>query len=353
MKVLALTFPGLADVLVREIKELTGKNSKETAEGALFETEKLEEIFTVCYRSQSARRVLLVVSEGKFENLSIPKEYLAGTISIIGKSTTKAQELAELLKVRITYKNPDKTLYVHTEPEQSWLGIDLTGDVSKRDYRIFIGSETLSGITAFGALSTAGYEPKHVLLDPFCRAGSIAIEAALHALQLPARYYSKDKMPYAKLHKDFDFEKFYNEQDKRIKEKPQGTILALSPQFPSIQATRKNAKIAGVVKAIDFSRIETDWLDFKFEKNSVERIITQPIELTTTFPKDKFAKQAALFFERSAAILKKTGKLCLVLRYGKEDYISIGKQHGFILEHERIIMQGKETWNALVFTATI
>jgi len=352
MKALALTFPGLSDVLASEIKTLTGISGKPFSESVSFEAE-LKDIFTVCYRSQSACRVLLVVSEGAFEQLTVPKEHLAGTVSFSAKSSTQAQQLAERIQAKKVYKNADTPFYLHTEGTQCWLGIDLTGDISKRDYRIFIGSETLSGITAFGALMTAGYEPKQILLDPFCRAGSFVIEAALHALCLPVRLYSKEKMSYAKLHKDFDFEKFYTEQDKHIKDAPAGTIFAFSPQFPSIQATRKNAKIAGVGKAIDFSRTETDWLDFKFDKNSVDRIVTQPIERTISFPQEKFTKLASLFFERSAAILKKNGKLCLVLRQGKDDYIAIGKQHKFSLEHERVIMQGKEAWNVLVFSAAI
>lgn len=351
MKVLALTFPGLADILADEIKLLTGISCTQFSASVSFDAE-LKDILTVCYRSQSARRVLLIVSEGAFEKLSIPQEYALGTIAIHSASTTKAQELAEQFKLRITYKNPDTTFYLHTENEHCWLGIDITGDIAKRDYRIFIGSETLSGILAFGALMVAGYKPKHVLLDPFCRAGSIVIEAALHALSLPVRFYSKDKLPFAKYFKDVDAEAFFQEYDKHIKEKSVGTILAFSPQFPSVQATRKNAKIAGVGKVIDFSRTETDWLDFKFEKNSVDRMVTQPIELTTTFPKEKFSKLASLFFERAAAILKKNGKLCLILRGGKDDYINIGKQHNFLLEHERTVMQGKEAWSVLLFTQT-
>jgi 23S rRNA G2445 N2-methylase RlmL len=351
MKALALTFPGLSDVLAEEIKTLTGISGKQGAESVSFEAE-LKDIFAVCYRSQAACRVLLVVSEGAFEQLTVPKEYLTGTVSFAAKSTSKAQAFAETVSGKKVYKNADTPFYLHIEATQCWLGVDLTGDISKRDYRVFIGSETLSGITAFGALMTAGYEPKQIVLDPFCRAGSFVIEAALHALSLPVRLYSKDRMPYAKTRKDFDFEKFYKEHDKHVKESPQGTIFALSPQFPSIQATRKNAKIAGVGKAIDFSRTETDWLDFKFEKNSVDRIVTQPVERTINFPQDKFTKLASLFFERSAAILKKNGRLCLVLRQGKDDYIAIGKQNKFSLEHERVIMQGKEAWNVMVFTQT-
>jgi 23S rRNA G2445 N2-methylase RlmL len=350
-KALVLTFPGMTDICAQEIKELTGISGKETSEAVIFEAS-LEEIFVICYRSHTAARVLLVVSEGKIEELSIPKQWLTGTISITGKSNTKAQQLAERITANKVYKNADIQFYLHFEDEQCWLGIDLTQDLTKRDYRIFIGSETLTGITAFAALKLAGYKQNQTLIDPFCRAGSIVIEAALSALQLPPRYYSKDKLPMRKLFKEVDFEKFFAAQDKNIKEKIAGSIIALSEQFPSVQATRKNAKIAGVVKAIDFSRTALDWLNLKFEKQSIDRIVTQPTELTKNFPPEKFKKLTGLFFKRAASILKKRGKICFVLRQGVEEYRTAAKNAGFTIENECTVMQGKEQWRVFIFSRT-
>ncbi len=344
MKALAITLPGLSDVCSEEIKEITGITGKQTSEGIIFEAE-LKDIFSVCYRAQTVCRIILVVSEGKISGLSIPSEYLKGTISINGKTTTKANEVSENIKANKVYKNADVPFYLHFEDDKNWLGIDLTGDISKRDYRIFVGRETITGITSFAALKLAGYDGKKTLLDPNCRAGSIVIEAALYSLKMPVRYYSKDKMFMKKVFKTFDFEKFYKEQDSGIKESsPQ--IIAISELFPSIQATRKNAKIGGVLKAIDFSRTSVDWLDLKFEKNSVDCIVTQPVEMTMTFPPEKFKKQASLFFERAKAILKKNGKIGLVLRQGAEEYKQAAK--GFSVEHERTIRQGKEEWKIVV-----
>ncbi len=348
MKALAITLPGLSDVCSEEIREITGITGKQTAEGLLFEAEP-EQVFAVCYKAQSACRVILLVSEGKISGLSIPSEYLKGTISINSKTTTKANELSENIKANKVYKNADIPFYLHFEDDNNWLGIDLTGDISKRDYRIFVGRETITGITSFAALKLAGYDAKKTLLDPNCRAGSITIEAALLALGMPVRYYSKDKMPFTKVFKEFDFDNFYKKQDSAVKDKITGQIIAISELFPSIQATRKNAKIGGVLKAIDFSRTSVDWLDLKFEKNSVDCIVTQPVEMTMTFPPEKFKKQASLFFERAKAILKKNGKICLVLRQGAEEYKQAAK--GFIAEHERTIRQGKEEWKILVFGA--
>ncbi len=346
-KALALTFPGMTHVCAAEIQALVKSSTREIGEGVLFDA-KPEDLLVLCYRGQSISRLLLLVSEGTLEELSVPKEYLKGTISFTGKRSTKAQQLAERIQANKVYKNADVPFYLHFEDDYYWLGIDLGDDLSKRDYRIFVGSEVLKGVTAFAALQLAGYEAKHTILDPFCRAGSIIIEAALSALQMPVRYYSKDKL--AKMFKDTDTENVFKEQDKNIKETIPGKITALSAQFPQVQAARKNAKIAGVVKTIDFSRIELEWIDTKFEKQSIDRIVTQPIEFVTTFPPEKAKRIASLFFERASAILKKNGTICLVLRQGKDTYLEAVKTQNYSLEHERTIMQGKEAWNVLVFT---
>jgi len=335
-KALALTYSGMTDVCASEIKELIGVSGKETKEGVLFEATK-EQLLIICYRAQSVSRVLQIVSEGEFDKLKVPKT--TGTASFNGKSSSKAQELSETYTGEKVYKNADVAYYLHFEDDKHWLGIDL-GDLSKRDYRIFIGSETLTGMTAFAALKLAGYDGKKTLMDPFCRAGTIAIEAALHSSKFAVRYHSKDKV--AKQFKDIDAEKIFAEQDKKVKDA--GKVIAISPKFPSVQATRKNAQIAGVVKKLDFSRVTNEDIDLKFDK-PVDFVVTQPPELSRSTNPERFAKDSAVVFKQLSLVAK---TICLVLRRGTEDYIKAATE--FKLKHQRTIMQKKEEWNVLVFS---
>jgi hypothetical protein len=100
---------------------------------------------------------------------------------------------------------------------------------------------------------------------------------------------------------------------------------------------------------LDFSRTTTDWLDLKFEKNSIDRIVTQPIEFTQGFPVPKAERITQELFHQSSYILKRNGKLCLILRKGRDEYVAAAKAHDFALEHERTVMQGKEAWHILLF----
>ena len=55
---------------------------------------------------------------------------------------------------------------------------------------------------------------------------------------------------------DFDFDKFNSKFDK-------ANIFAFDSQFRHIDAAKKNSKIAGINKNINFSRTEIEWLDTK------------------------------------------------------------------------------------------
>ena len=62
------------------------------------------------------------------------------------------------------------------------LAVDLTGEtLSNRGYRRFVGPAPLRENVAAGLLRLAGWEPGAPLVDPFCGAGTVLIEAALRA----------------------------------------------------------------------------------------------------------------------------------------------------------------------------
>ena len=58
MKGLIITHPGLEAVSGKEIKELINQDCELERSAAVFSAEKLEDFCTLCYRSQSAIRVL-------------------------------------------------------------------------------------------------------------------------------------------------------------------------------------------------------------------------------------------------------------------------------------------------------
>ena len=71
--------------------------------------------------------------------------------------------------------------------------------------------------------------------------------------------FSKDKLAFMKF---IDVE--ISQYDKPIELR--GQIISTDAHFAHISAAKKNAKIAGVVKQIQFSRKELEWLDTKLGK---------------------------------------------------------------------------------------
>jgi len=112
-----------------------------------------------------------------------------------------AKTLGRDLKVNLN--NPVMNVYIHLHNNSAYVGIDLSDDLSKRDYKIFNNAVSLKGPTAFGLLMSAGYTPKDVYLNPYCYAGTLEIEAALYATRTSHRFYNKS-FPFMRLSSSID-----------------------------------------------------------------------------------------------------------------------------------------------------
>ena len=134
---------------------------------------------------------------------------------------------------------------------------------------------------------------------------------------------------------------------KKIK-KAKAKLYGYDHLFKYVDYSKKNAKIAGVEKQINFSRVELEWLDIKFKKESVDRIITNP-------PTSKNADLNKIyneFFYQSEYILKKDGTLAIISRipdFAKKH----AEKHNFVLLKERDVWSGEQILKILVFKKKI
>ncbi|MBU4492973.1 MAG: methyltransferase, partial [Nanoarchaeota archaeon] len=214
---------------------------------------------------------------------------------------------------------------------------------SKRDYKVFSSASDIKGTIAYSLLRIAGYKKQKKLLDPFCGSGVIPIEAALYN-NGSVNYYRKEDFAFLKL-KPFekqDFDNFFNKQDS--KNKP--FIAASDQQLYHIRSAKKNAKIAGVNKNIEFSRADLEWLDTRFDKNEIDLIATKPIFSKYDLKKTK--KTYDEFFYAAKHILSEKGKIVLISRTAdllKES----AEKHGFKITDERIVWQGQQKLNITIF----
>ncbi|MEM3154488.1 MAG: THUMP domain-containing protein [Candidatus Woesearchaeota archaeon] len=364
MNGLVLTHIGIEDVSSAEIKKLISASNIKAEKGKIFfSCTSEQDLVDLCYYGRTFSKVILLLKSGTMKYM--PDEFLLKDLPFIDKTVVVKCDrignhpftsfdvmqvlnsaLAKLYNVKIDHKNPQTTFYLLIENDQFYFGVDFAGiDLGRRDYRIFLGTDALKGTIAAALLTISSYEPKHALLDPFCRNGIVPIEAALFATNTSPHKFAKEKLAFAKLPN-----LKYSLKDKETDFK--GTIIAMDDNFKHVSAAKKNAKIAGVVKSIEFSRADIKWLDAKFGKNFLDRIIALPVQSGRSIAEKTVEKIYHQFFYQSEFILKKSGKICVCMKRNVELLKTKAEEFKFSVESERKVMQGQEELTVLVFTCT-
>jgi 23S rRNA G2445 N2-methylase RlmL len=251
--------------------------------------------------------------------------------------------------MKVNLKNPIVNFYIHVNNGTAYLGIDLSGDLSKREYKIFNNAVSLKGPTAFGLLMLANYKSKDVYLNPCCYSGTLEIEAALYATSSSHRFYSKS-FPFMKFSDNdgVDWDKFFKKiDDERMTDKKDMifSITGSDKLLSSISAATKNAKIAGVESMIDFRRVDLDWMDIKYEEASIDKIISF---IPGSSKHDKnLVKDFKQIFYQAEYILKKSGKL-VIMCLSKDLLIQSSSEY-FDVDHEVTVHSGSQAMHVLFF----
>ena len=82
---------------------------------------------------------------------------------------------------------PDLKIHIHIYNQQVTLSLDASGEsLHKRGYRKVTNIAPINEVLAAGMLLHSGWEGKTDFLDPMCGSGTLVIEAAMMAAQIPA-----------------------------------------------------------------------------------------------------------------------------------------------------------------------
>ena len=88
--------------------------------------------------------------------------------------------------------DPDIVVNLHISHNTVTLSLDSSGEpLFKRGYRQETGRAPLNEVMAAGLLLMAGWNGKGNFLDPMCGSGTLLIEAAMIALNIPAQLHRK------------------------------------------------------------------------------------------------------------------------------------------------------------------
>jgi 23S rRNA G2445 N2-methylase RlmL len=376
MRGILTTHKGMEELAAMEVKELIGKESDIGVEHILFGIGAYEELFELCYRSQSAVGIYALIFkfdyssyDGLIENFknSLEKarleEWLGKSMKfrvncIKNFETTLStpeieKKFGDLIiaqmqhydqKQKVDLKNPDIIIAVLLSEKSCFLGIDFVGfDLSKRPYKLFTHAASVKGTIAYFLVRASGYKKNETLIDCFSTSGTMPIEAALYSSNFPVNFYSKEKFLFLKLSnfKNFAFKEFYGKMDKKIS--PSNlNIYNTSSSMNFINNAKRNSKLAGVEKWINFSRIDVEWLDTKFKKSSVDRIVTK-LPCSKKQDNEKLYNE---FFYQAEYILKKKGRIALI---GNNDIIlKCAGKYKFKVEEKKAVFSGQEEHTAFV-----
>jgi putative N6-adenine-specific DNA methylase len=375
MKALAITHKGIEDIASKEIKEIIGADSKPEESCIIFEPNSLVDLCKLCYSAQSIAKVSLLLKNFRFKDFKEIKkkirdlqlnEWIDKDTSFvvrckrIGEHKFSSQEveatIGELIvnkeKARVSLEDPDTTFFIYIYNGNCYFGIDFSGyDLSKRDYKIFSHSLSLKGTVAYALVRIADYKVGEVLLDPFVYDGTIPIEAALFISKFSPHYYNKQKFAFRKLKQlqDIKFDILFEKIDKESCLDKNSFVYAYSNNFKYIDYSKKNSKIAGINKQINFSKIDVEWLDTKFDKGSVDKVVTLVPQLLRNTSSKEIEKLYREFFYQLEFVLKKDGKVVVITRSAIKLLTREAEKNKFKVAERRQIMQGKEVFDVLVF----
>lgn len=378
MKALAITSTGIEDIAALEIKELTKSKTQIKESCIIFEPKKIEDLCLLCYKAQSIEKILFLFNNFNFTNDSFFNDlkkqiekidfdkWLNKKITFRVSSKKIETELSneeicsktgefiinhiqktKKYKQKVDLNNPDLIFFVYIFKNNCYLGVDMSGfDLHKRQYRIFQHPNALRATIAYSLIRIAQLKEKETILDPFTGSGTIPMEAALYFSNFPVNYYNKDKFIFLKtlkLNKNF-----FKSIDKKIKHS-KTKIYGYDAILGYITSAKKNAKIAGIDKELKLSRCEISWLDTKFKKNSVDKIITYPPQPSKHIDQKITEKIYNEFFYQAEFILKKQGKIVLITK--SSDLLKkYAEKYKFKLENKREIWHGKQLMEIVIFS---
>ena len=176
--------------------------------------------------------------------------------------------------------NPDLIVNIHIAGNHCTLSLDSTGEsLHKRGYRMVQNEAPISEAMAAGMLLMAGWNGESDFVDPMCGSGTIVIEAALIALNIPPGIF-RDSFAFEKWH-DFDKELFQQlyEDDSEQREFTH-KIYARDVSKRALAFAEENAKSAGVAKYIEFEQADIADQRLATEEEGEERkdmlLVTNP-----------------------------------------------------------------------------
>lgn len=280
----ATTFHGLEDVLVNELMKLGARDIVPFKRGVSFTGDKgFMYKANLCLRT--ALKVLVPIysftANNEHELYEKMKEYeweeLLNTDDTLAiNATVNSDEFNHSLYVsqktkdaicdrfvdkfsvrpNVDLDRPTVRIYVHIFRNQVNVSLDSSGDsLFKRGYRVDIDTAPMKEVLAAGMVLLSGWQPHLPLIDGMCGSGTLGIEAALYANNIPPGVF-REEFGFMKWH-DYDkalWDTIYESTINRIKDDMPNIISSDIDSVP-LEMAKRNGAVAKVDDVIQYKHI--------------------------------------------------------------------------------------------------
>jgi putative N6-adenine-specific DNA methylase len=215
---IAKTFEGLEEVLARELAAIGAKNIRLLRRGIWFSGDTAL-MYRANYLCRTALRILKPIAEfpvtdeqSLYEgvqqinwDLYLDNKMTFAINCITSHKVLSHSQYASLkakdaivdlfrkrtgLRPSVNTEKPDLRINVHLSKDKCTISLDSSGSsLHLRGYRVAGGLAPLNEVLAAGMIQLSDWSGKSDFTDPMCGSGTLLIEAALYALNIPAGYY--------------------------------------------------------------------------------------------------------------------------------------------------------------------
>jgi len=301
-KLIAKTSAGLEQVLANEIEKIGGSNIS-LGNRAVFYEGDLEIIYKSNYLLRTALRVLKEIEFFRFKNVdqfylncksvdwqqyfSVDQSFVIHSTVVNSKDFSNtmftslktkdaiADYFREKLGKRpdVNTEEPDIVINIHVHQDSCTISLDSSGDsLHKRGYRIKQGEAPLNEVLAAGMILLSGWKGDSDFVDPMCGSGTLPIEAAMFAYNIPA----------GKFRKHYTFENWDNYDASLFNKVKQSVekkifahkIYASDISWSNLLNAQTNARRALVFNKITFQKLDFRDLEIPIENATI--IINPP-----------------------------------------------------------------------------
>ena len=219
-KMIAKTMYGLEEVLAEELRALGAKDVTPINRAVAF-TGTMQTLYKANYACRTALAILKPFAEFEANNeqelydnvykikweqiLDVDCKFFiesAANSKIFTNSYYAALKMKDAIVDRfrrmfgrrptIDTENADYKFNIHINANKVTLLMNSSGEsLHKRGYRQGVGIAPINEVLAAGLIQLSGWKADSHFFDPMCGSGTILIEAAMYANNIPAQYYRK------------------------------------------------------------------------------------------------------------------------------------------------------------------